>query len=213
MIARRRWRFQAASCVFLVVLVPECAAPIVQFEATPRRTCPGGRAKLTWSVHGDARLDAQPPVEGLGSVASQGTLSVPITQTTLFTLSAKGCWSSGYAEQNVAVLTDAVVAGEATECQGSAIIAQGQAEAGVWFAGTRIQVVRNLESRPLSVEHASVKFSLGPGQSTDGFRGANVDGPWVFTTQLLPAEECGNPQRAPQTHFRVGVVLDCSQEG
>ena len=195
----------------LFVTLPGCAAPIVHFTVSPRRTCPGGRAQLTWDTRGGARLDARPPLADLGPMSPHGALSVRVEQTTVFTLSARTCWSSSYAEQEVDVLTDAVIAGNATECQGSVVIARGEPEAGAWSPDAHLQLVRNLEQRPLGVEHASVKVQLGAGEETAQFRGARVDGPWTFTTGLLASEECGNAKRPPQNHFRVSAALDCSE--
>jgi len=204
------WRHKARSA-WIFATLSGCAAPIVDFAASPRRTCPGGTTQLTWRTNGKTRLDARPSLEGLGPIAPKGILTIPVQQTTVFTLSAETCSGSGFAEQEVLVLTEAEVAGEAITCQSHVITSRGEAEAGAWAAATRVGTVRNLEGRPLGVGHAALNIRLEPGEETPHFRGTAVDGTWSFTAELLPSEECGNPQRPPQTHFRIGVVLDCSQ--
>lgn len=75
---------------------------ITEFEATPSAVIPGSPARLHWSTRGADRVTLEP---GLGTVASQGSMSVAPTTEQRYTLTVHGAGGVTKRDLTVAVLS------------------------------------------------------------------------------------------------------------
>ena len=71
-------RFLVMATLLITPLIAGCAQ-IKSFSVAPSTVCPGETVKIDWQASGNSgnvTLDAIPPLEGMGEVATEGSRSL-----------------------------------------------------------------------------------------------------------------------------------------
>ncbi len=199
-----------------VVLLSSCTSPkIVQFDADPNQICRDQTTTLSWSVTGDAVLEAEPTIADAGPVDATGSLALAPQTTTRFTLRVTRGGKEIHATQEVVVYDTAAslplaVSTEPDDATGG-LKAVGMAPEHDWDDTLRIARVANTSDRPVIVTHGGRTAELAVGAVSDALADLPYGGTWTLTARLLPLEVIGDPEHAPAEVLRLQVTLTCGE--
>ncbi len=188
-----------------------CPGPHISgFRIEPRESCPGSRARLTWSFAGDGSLSSTPPspVDQL-RLAPSGETAVRPTQSTTYLLTVHRNGREAQARVDLSV-TEPRDIGERTQPEGGALLAIATVPAENVSANARVSSIANSADRAIRVRHAGADVIVPAGSSAPGPDPAvPLSGEWQLRADLLPGERLGDPAHSPPTSLRVRVAYNC----
>jgi hypothetical protein len=162
---------------------------------------------VSWDVDGQATLESEPPLAGLGQVEAQGNRVLALTQSTTFKMSATKNNSTEFRRQEVKVIS---IAGAETlqlagqTCQGKKFVALAQVPAASWPQPIAVDTVTLQSDMPARLRHGAGSADLVAAKASSAFAGQAFGGDWQ-----LEIDDAGpNCANAPDPAF-VRVILRC----
>ena len=201
-------RGPAVLAVFAVLGATACAPSIKEFTALPLNACEGQPVNLSWQVQGSATLTADPPVPGLGSVASSASRSVTPHGTTVFKLTVRRLLKTAVLRRTVTILAEPQEQAFdfiPQQDEDGSLHAEQELSEEKW-GELRVDTIANASARPLRVIHEGREVNLAEdGTPSEGLRGTPVTGTWKLYAHTVPG--------GTNDLLEVNIRLTCERGG
>ncbi len=210
-------RLLILAAVLITPLIAGCAQ-IKSFSVAPSTVCPGETVKIGWQAsgnNGNVTLDAVPPLEGTGEVATEGSRSFTPTQSTRFVIKAPGLLKSDQREWDVLVIPSqsSRLLGGVAQCGGDpqSVLTSFTIQQKDTSSRVRAVLITNNYHRPLWVSKEGMEVEIPPNGTTDGFKNAPVTGTWTVRTPVGPDEACESVLDAVAGRLTIKTQMSCGE--
>ena len=210
-------RLLVLATVLITPLIVGCAQ-IKSFSVAPSAVCPGETVKIDWQAsgnNGNVTLNAAPPLEGTGDVATEGSRSFAPTQSTRFVIKAPGLLKSDQREWDVLVIPSRSfrLLGGVAQCGGNpqSVLTSFTIQQKDTSSRVRAVLITNSYHRPLWVGKEGMEVEIPPNGTTDGFKNMPVTGAWTVRTPVGTDEACESALEAVAGRLTIKTEMRCGE--
>lgn len=193
-----------------------CASHINHFSVSPHIACAGEPVTASWDVgKGEAVLEADHALPGLGPQPAQGRREFTLTADTRFTLKARGALRTAQSEVDVRVPPAAspLVLGGVPACERAlgAVAVTLTVSGEVVTPASRALTLANPYPRLLIVSKDGVEAALAPHGSSDRFKDRPAAGRWRVAAPLAQDESCATALAELAQRLTLQAQLSCGR--
>src|SRR5258708_14795592 len=196
-----------ASTIGLLLTACGCAASVKTVTVDPPVSCPRETVSISWRATGSVSLFQVPLESGQSDqcidtliagrtptpVQSQGQDRLPIQQSTVFYIEARGLFGKPAHKCATAFVNEALPLAGISQCSGSRHVGIGVARPSYsqWSARAKVGSVKNTNDVTVTVSHGGVTATLAPAATSAVFANSDPNGGWAIDYVLPDGPRCG----------------------
>jgi hypothetical protein len=211
------------------LLLSLCAcAGVKNVAVDPPVSCPGETVSVRWQATGSTRLFQVPLEPGQSDqcidtlvagrtptpLQSQGQNRLPIQQSTVFYIEARGLLGKPAHRCATAFVNEALPLAGISQCSGPRHVGIGVARPSdsQWSAHAKVGSVKNTNDVTVTVSHGGVTETLAPGATSAAFASSDPNGGWVIDYVLPVGPDCGQSGAQLPASLSILVLPHCGTD-
>jgi len=215
-----------ARALTIGVLLTLCGcASVKEVTVDPPVSCPGETVSVSWQATGSASLFQVPLEPGQSDqcidtliaghmptpVQSQGQNRLPIQQSTIFYIEARGLMGKPAHQCARAFVNEALPLAGISQCSGPRHVGIGVARPNdsQWSPGAKVGSVKNTNDVTVKVSHDGVTETLAPGATSAAFANSDPNGGWAIDYLLPDGPDCGQSGAKLPASLSILVLPHC----